>query len=261
MKKLNRIFTDTRTKNTNLLSVLVCSILLFSLNSFAQSSEKLIHEGNKQYEQKKFNEAEINYRKSLNTKENEFIGNYNLGNTYYQQGKYEEAKQQFEIAAGSKEPDKKELSSNYHNLGNALLKNNKYEESIEAYKQSLKLNPSDNDTRYNLAYAKSKLQQQQQQQKNKDNKQDKNKDQKKDDKSQQQKDKEQQQKDKEQQQKDQEAKKDEPKKDKQEKAANKDKISKEDAEKILQALNNDEKKTQKKMNVKERVKVSIEKEW
>ena len=197
------------------------------------------------------------------SKENEFIGNYNLGNTFYQEGKYDEAKQQFEIAAGSKEPNKKELSNTYHNLGNTLLKNNKYEESIEAYKQSLKLNPSDNDTRYNLAYAKSKLQQQQQQQQqqNKDNKQDKKKDQKKDDKSQQQKDKEQQQKDKEQQQKDQQAKQDESKKDNPEKQANKDKISKEDAEKILQALNNDEKKTQKKMNVKERVKVSIEKEW
>lgn len=259
MRKVNNIFYGRNLNSSLLLNFLLCFILFSSSSVSAQSSRKLIHEGNKQYEQKKFNEAEINYRKSLNTKENEFIGNYNLGNTFYQQGKYDEAKQQFEIAAGSKEPNKKELSNTYHNLGNTLLKNNKYEESIEAYKQSLKLNPSDNDTRYNLAYAKSKLQQQQQQ--NKDNKQDKNKDQKKDDKSQQQKDKEQQQKDKEQQQKDQQAKQDESKKDNPEKQANKDKISKEDAEKILQALNNDEKKTQKKMNVKERVKVSIEKEW
>lgn len=260
MRKVNNIFYGRNLNSSLLLNLLLCFILFSSSSVSAQSSRKLIHEGNKQYEQKKFNEAEINYRKSLNTKENEFIGNYNLGNTFYQEGKYDEAKQQFEIAAGSKEPNKKELSNTYHNLGNTLLKNNKYEESIEAYKQSLKLNPSDNDTRYNLAYAKSKLQQQQQQQ-NKDNKQDKNKDQKKDDKSQQQKDKEQQQKDKEQQQKDQQAKQDESKKDNPEKQANKDKISKEDAEKILQALNNDEKKTQKKMNVKERVKVSIEKEW
>jgi tetratricopeptide (TPR) repeat protein len=257
MRKVNNIFYGRNLNSSLLLNFLLCFILFSSSSVSAQSSRKLIHEGNKQYEQKKFNEAEINYRKSLNTKENEFIGNYNLGNTFYQQGKYDEAKQQFEIAAGSKEPNKKELSNTYHNLGNTLLKNNKYEESIEAYKQSLKLNPSDNDTRYNLAYAKSKLQQQQ----NKDNKQDKNKDQKKDDKSQQQKDKEQEQKDKEQQQKDQQAKQDESKKENQEKQANKDKISKEDAEKILQALNNDEKKTQKKMNVKERVKVSIEKEW
>ena len=252
MKKLNCPFPYKKLKYVLLLKMYAVSILFLPLNVSAQSSRKLIHEGNKQYEQKKFNDAEINYRKSLNTKENEFIGNYNLGNTFYQQGKYAEAKQQFEIASGSKETDKMELSNTYHNLGNALLKNNKYEESIEAYKQSLKINPSDNDTRYNLAYAKSKLQQQQQQ--NKENKEDKNKDQKKDDKSQ-------QQKNKEQQQKDQQAKQDENKSDKQEKAANKDKISKEDAEKILQALNNDEKKTQKKMNVKERVKVSIEKEW
>ena len=225
--------------------------------STAQSSDKLIKEGNKQYTQKKYMEAEVDYRKSLEKKDNPFIGNYNLGNAYYQQGKYEEAKQQYEIAGGIKSTSKENLESNYHNLGNALLKNKKYEESIQAYKEALKLNPSDNDTRYNLAYAKSMLQQQQQQQQ----KNDKNKDKDQQNKDQQQKNdkqKQDEQKKEQQQQKNEQAQQDEKKQGQQNP---KDKISKEDAEKILQALNNEEKKTQKKLSVKEQTRVAIEKEW
>jgi tetratricopeptide (TPR) repeat protein len=241
----------------------ILPILLFAVQqSTAQSSRKLIHEGNKKYEAKKYGEAEIDYRKSINTKENPFIGNYNLGNAYYQQGKYNEAKQQFETAAGEKSASKEQLSKAYHNLGNSLLKAEKYEESLQAYKQALKLNPKDNDTRYNLAYAQSKLQQQQQQQQqNKDNKDQNNKDQKQNQDSQNKQDKKDQQKDKEQQEQEQEQNQANDQKEKKEQQAKKDKISKEDAEKILQALNNDEKKTQKKLNVKESVRVQIEKEW
>ena len=229
--------------------VLVVFVQLLFINcSVAQSSKKLIHEGNKKYEEKKFSDAEINYRKSLNTKDNQFIGNYNLGNTLYQQGKFDEAKQQYENAAGFR-PDKEQLSKTLHNLGNTYVKNKKFEEGIQAYKQALKLNPKDNDTRYNLAYAKAMMQQQQQQ--NQDKKQD-NKDQDKKDK---------QEKEKEQQQKQQEQKQDQAKEEqKKEQQVKKDKISKEDAEKILLALNNDEKKIQKKLNVKEPTKIVVEKE-
>ena len=225
---------------------------------YAQTSGKLIKEGNKQYQQKKYTEAEINYRKSLEKKDNPFIGNYNLGNTYYQQGKYEEAKQQYEIANGIKSTSKENLESNYHNLGNALLKNKKYEESIQAYKEALKLNPQDNDTRYNLAYAKAMIQQQQQQQKNDKNK-DKNKDQ--DNKDKQQKDEKQKQDEQKKEQQEQKGEKGKQDDNKQAQQNPKDKISKEDAEKILQALNNEEKKTQKKLSVKEQTRIAIEKEW
>jgi Ca-activated chloride channel family protein len=232
-------------------------MLYLSHDVNAQSSDKLIHDGNKLYEQKKYGEAELNYRKSLNTKENPFIGNYNLGNTYYQLGKLDEAKQQYETAASMKSASPDQLSKAYHNLGNALLKNKKFEESINAYKQSLKLNPKDNDTRYNLAYAQSMLQQQQQQQKqnkDKDNKNNKDQDKKNQD------SKDQQQQKDDQQQKEEQAKQQKEDKEQQQQAR-KDKISKEDAEKILQALNNEERKTQKKLNVKETAKVMIDKEW
>ena len=78
--------------------------------------------------------------------------------------KYEEAAKQFEALANS-ETDKIRKSQAYHNMGNSLLQARKYDESVEAYKQALRNNPKDQDTRYNLEYAKKLLQKQQEQQK------------------------------------------------------------------------------------------------
>ena len=252
--------SDFRSKMILFISAM---LLLFVTSVSGQSSYNMIKDGNKQFKEKKFSDAEVNYRRSINTGKNLKEGNYNLGNAYYKEGKYEQAAQQFQSVSGMKSLSAEEQAKTYHNLGNSLLKENKFEESIQAYKNALKLNPNDNETRYNLAYAQAKLQQQQQQQ-NKDNKdkkddknkdqknkdqqkQDQKKDQKKDDKQNQDQNKEQEQKDKEQKDKQQQARK--------------NNISKEDAEKILQALNNDEKKTQKKMNLKQPTKVSIVKQW
>ena len=238
--------------------------LLLSFFTHAQDSYKMLKDGNKQYSDKKFSDAEVNYRRSINTGKNLKEGNYNLGNAYYKEGKYEQAARQFESVSGMKSMSKEDLAKAYHNLGNSLLKANKFEESIEAYKNALKLNPQDNDTRYNLAYAKARLQQQQQQQqKNKDkndknNKDQQNKDQQKKDEQKKDEQKKDEQK-KDEQNKDQQQKEDEQKQKQQQ--ADKNKISKEDAEKILQALNNDEKKTQKKMNLKRPSKIVIDKEW
>lgn len=232
-------------------------MIAFSQNGIAQSSYDLIKKGNQQFEQKKYTDAEVNYRKTITSGKNVKEGNYNLGNAYFKQGKFDEAAKQYESAGALKSLSKEDVSKIYHNLGNAFLKEQKYQESINSYKNALKANPKDNDTRYNLAYAQSRLQQQQQQQ-NKDDKKDQNKEQKQD---QQKQNQDQQKKDqqKQEQQKDQEQK---PKEEKGEQnQAKKDKISKEDADKILQALNNDEKKTQKKINTKAGTKISIEKQW
>ena len=233
-------------------------MIAFSQNGIAQSSYDLIKKGNQQFEQKKYTDAEVNYRKTITSGKNVKEGSYNLGNAYFKQGKYDEAAKQYESAGALKSLSKEEVSKIYHNLGNAFLKEQKYQESINSYKNALKANPKDNDTRYNLAYAQSRLQQQQQQQQNKDDKKDQNKEQKQD---QQKQNQDQQKKDqqKQEQQKEQEQKSKEEKGEQNQ--AKKDKISKEDADKILQALNNDEKKTQKKVNTKEGVKVSIEKQW
>src|SRR5690242_2136100 len=193
---------------------------------FAQSDKKLIREGNKSYDNKKYSDAEVSYKKSLDKNQKSYEANFNLGDAYYKQGKYDDAAKQFELLKSEKK-DKKTEAAALHNLGNTLLKNKKYKESIDAYKQALKLNPNDEDTRYNLAYAQTMLKQEQQrQQQQQQQNQDKNKDKK--DQKQQPKPEQQKQ---EQAQKQQEQKKE---------------ISKEDAERILQALNNDEKDKHKK---------------
>jgi len=222
-------------------------IHLIAATANAQSERKLVREGNQLYQDKKYGDAEVNYKKSLDVNKDSKTAQFNLGDAYYKQGKFDEASRQFEILSSDSKLDKEQKAKAYHNLGNSYLQSKKFEQSVGAYKNALKLNPNDNDTRYNLAYAQSMIQQQQQQQQKDQNqdKKDKNEE-KKDQQQQQQKDKEQQQK---------EEQKDE------QKQAKRDKISKEDAEKILQALNNDEKNTQKKLTKKDATKILIDKNW
>jgi Ca-activated chloride channel family protein len=221
-----------------------CFWLLVSCIGFAQSERKLIRDGNKLYKEKKFTDAEVEYKKSLNKNKESATGKFNLGDAYYKQGKFDDAAQLFQPLAADKNLSDEQKEKAFHNLGNSYLQSKKYDESINAYKNALKLNPKDNDTRYNLAYAQSMLQQQQEQKKKDDQK----KDDKKDDK------------DKKQQEQKQQDKK-EQQKEEQKQAQQKQKISKEDAEKILQALNNDEKNAQKKLAKKETSRMSIEKNW
>ena len=226
---------------------IICFLILFifCFVSNAQNERPLVREGNKLYKEKKFSDAEVSYKKSLNVNKESRYGQFNLGNAYYKQGKFDDAIKQFTPLGTDKKFDKVEQSNAYHNLGNSYLQTKKYEESIAAFKNSLKLNPHDSDTRYNLAYAQAMLQKQQQQQKK--DKNDQKKDDKKDDKKDQQNEKD---------------KNDQQKKDEQKQAQKQpQKISKEDAEKILQALNNDEKNIQKKAQKIDAKKVVIEKNW
>jgi tetratricopeptide (TPR) repeat protein len=205
---------------------ILCLLLCISRIAYAQSERKFVRDGNKLYKEKRYSDAEVNYKKSLNVNKNSSTGQFNLGDAYYKQGKFEDAAQQFQPLTSNRDLSKDEKAKAFHNLGNSFLQAKKYDESINAYKNALKINSKDNDTRYNLAYAQSMLQQQKQQS----------------------------DKDKKNQNKDQQ-------KQQQKQAEQKQKISKEDAEKILQALNNDEKNTQKKLMRKESTKISIEKNW
>ena len=146
---------------------------------FAQKAErKNVREGNKLYETEKFTEAEIAYRKSLEVNPRSSEGTYNLGNALYKQKKFPEAAEQYQLIAGQGEkmietPEgKARLAEIYHNVGNIGMQNKEYAKSVEAYKQSLRLNPKDDETRYNLALAQKLLQDQQNQQ-NEDQNQDK----------------------------------------------------------------------------------------
>ena len=163
----------------------------------------------------------------------------------YKQKKFADAGEQFNKIAESAN-SKPMAAEAYHNLGNSYLEDKKLQESIDAYKKSLLNNPKDDQTRYNLAYAQEKLKQQQQQnkksQQNKNDKDQQNKVNKNN------KDKNKQNQDKKDQQKDQQQP---------------DKLSKEDAERMLEALNNNEKQTQEKLKNKkfQGGKLHITKDW
>ncbi len=207
--------------------ILMMSLLTFTVAAQKESAD--VRSGNKMYKSGKYTEAEIAYRKGLLKNPKSFEATYNLGDALFKQKKYPEALQQYNNALALQPGNKEKIAAAFHNTGNSLLMDKKIEESIKAYEMALKANPKDNDTRYNLAYAQTLLKQQQKQ--NKDNK-DKNKDKNK-------------------QNKDQK-KKDQDKKDQQNKDQNKEqqpqpqqpKMSKENAQQILDALQQDEKKAQ-----------------
>ncbi len=211
--------------------IILTTFLFFTATTIAQEERKIIRQGNKAYSEKKYTEAEELYRKALEKKPQSLEANYNVGNVLYKQNKHLDAASKYSSLANSTD-DKREKAYIYHNMGNSYLKANKLGESIDAYKQALKLNPDDKETKFNLAYAQRMLvqQQQQQQNKNKDKKeQEKKDDQKKDQQNQDQQDKKDDQKQKEQQQ-------------------NKN-ISQEDANRILEAMQNEEKELQKKLKM------------
>jgi Ca-activated chloride channel family protein len=145
------------------IQLIIVSILLASLSSLAQKENKHIRKGNELYLQKKYDEAEVEYRKALEKNNKATNAQYNLSNALYKQKRYKEASTILdELATKTKDPQ--ELSRLYHNLGNAMLEEKDYQNSIEAYKKSLKHNPNAEDTRYNLSYAMKKMQRQEQEQ-------------------------------------------------------------------------------------------------
>jgi len=243
-----------------ILAIIIILAIPFTL--FAQDAKDYIRKGNKQYSKEKFNEAEINYRKSLEHDNKSHKAVFNLGDALYKQEQYDKAAQEF-ISIANQKIDDETTAMAYHNLGNSLLKSQKLQESIDAYKNSLRLNPKDMETKYNLEYVK-RLLQQQQQQKN----QDKNKDQNKQDKKNQQnqdkqnKDKQNQDKKDQKDQQQQNQEKQNQEKNQKQQSVKEQKISKKDAERILQALMQEEKKLQKKLKKKVKgVRGKVEKEW
>lgn len=220
-------------------------ILLCSFYASGQSEKKYLRQGNSKYFKGDFTESEVLYRKAIDRNPVSSDAAFSLGDALYRQGKFEDASGSFFTAAEMRKDNLKKAESLY-NLGNSYLKNKKVEESIEAYKNSLRLNPSNMEAKYNLAYAQDMLKQQQQQQKQQmDKKDDQNKkdeNQNRDQQQNRQQNEESKQQDQQQQQQQQG-------------------ISKEDAERILNALANDEKKVQEKVKeakaVREKVRTLI----
>lgn len=156
--------------------ILINIVLLLAMNGFAQKERKYIRQGNKEFEKQDYENSEVLYRKAMDLDEKKTHKPlFNIGDALYKQEKYDDAASEFNNLTDY-ELSKDEKAKIYHNLGNSYLKNKKYKESIEAYKNALRNNPNDMDTKYNLVYAQKKLDQQQQQQQNQDQNKDQNKD-------------------------------------------------------------------------------------
>lgn len=207
---------------------LIILFLLFAISIVnAQPAQKLVRSGNNEYKNGHFKNAEIDYRKALTKTPSSQKATFNLGNSLYKQQNFSEAASQYLKLAQSENKEAPKANV-YYNLGNSLLESKKYKESIDAYKMALRQNPKDEDTRYNLSYAMTKLQQQKKQEQNK----------------------KQQQKQQQQEQKQQQT---EPKPN----------MSKQDANRMLNAMNNNEKRTLDKTKNKQNVPTQSmpEKDW
>ncbi len=243
--------------------VLIISVLHLS----AQSDKQLIRKGNKDFNKSDFQQAEKNYSKALETNPSNNNAAFNLGTSRYAQENFEEAIKDFDRAASMSLNADKEAES-YYNLGNSLMSMEKYQESIEAYKQVLRSQPDNENARYNLAYAQWKLneqqnQQQDQQEQQQDQQEEQNDKQEENQENQQQ---DQQQQDQENQDQNQQQDQQQANNEQQQQGSQPQpqQLTKEDAERMLQALQNNEKKTLDKVNeqkVKSAARISKEKDW
>ena len=222
--------------------ILFAVFLLSAAFVSAQKAERdYIRKGNRLFNDSVFVDAEVNYRKALEVNPKSTVSMYNLGNTLSQQQKMQEAMEQY-VSASNIEKDKMKLAQIYHNMGVLLQAGKDYAKAVDAYKMSLRNNPADDETRYNLALAQKMLKDQQQNKQNQDQNQDQNKDQQKQDQKQDQK-KDQQQ---------------PPKSEKQ-----KNQMSKENAEQLLNSVMQDEKDVQDKVKKQQQVMQGgrLEKDW
>lgn len=167
-------------------------LLLSGYAANAQTDRKEVRKGNRLFEKENYKEAEVEYRKALIKDSVSVAANYNLGNTLYRMDDAANAEKSYTAAAdtagkvpleidwkrGEVKHRKGDASADvFHNLGNTYLAQKKYAEAVEAFKNSLKRNPSDIDTKTNLAYAQKMLKDQQNQQNQQNQNQNQNQDQ------------------------------------------------------------------------------------
>ncbi|WP_291528686.1 tetratricopeptide repeat protein [Bacteroides sp. UBA939] len=219
-------------------------LLLTALSVSAQKAERnYIRKGNRAYKDSTYVNAEVNYRKAIDANPASAVAMYNLGNTLMQQNKLQEAMEQF-VTATKMEKDKNKLAQIYHNMGVIFHAGKDYEKAIEAYKESLRNNPKDDETRYNLALA-------QKMRKDQQNQQNQNQNQNQDQKDQEQKQDEQEQKQQDQQQQNQQPPQQQD-----------NQMSKENAEQLLKSVMQDEKEVQDKVKKQQVIQGGrLEKDW
>lgn len=217
-------------------------LLVATGTTYAQKTDRdYLRSGNKLYNDSLFIKAEVDYRKALEINPKSTDAMFNLGNALLMQQKANEAMEQYQ-SVSKIEKDKSKLAQIYHNMGVILQSSKQYPQCIEAYKESLRNNPKDDETRYNLALAQKLLKDQEQQQQNQDQQQ------------QQEQQQEQQEQNKDQQEQNQN--------DQQQQQQNKNEMSKENAQQLLNAVMQDEKNVQDK--VKKQIQIQgkkLDKDW
>lgn len=211
--------------------LLVCTVSAFSQKAVRDS----LRVGNEAYRQKQYTAAESKYKAAMNMNPMEKMAVYNLGNTYFKQGKWDESIKEYENYLNMEMENAADRGAALHNMGNAYLKKKDLKKALEVYKEALRNNPSDDQTRYNLAVVQKILQDQ-------DKK--KNQDQDKDKKNQQDDKKKQDQKD---QNKPQDQDKDKDKDKPKPKEPDQNQMSSDNIEQILKSLEQEEKATQQRV--------------
>lgn len=250
----------------------VTGVSFYSASLFAQGAgRKQVLEGNRKYAEGKYDKANDSYRDAEIDNPGSAIVKFNIGDVLYQKRNYEEALKTYQDAI-QKSDDIKLQAQGYYNIGNTLYRLNKWPESILAYQQALKLDPNDEDAKYNLEYVRAKLkenaekqpqeqqnqQQQQQQNQQQDSQQNQNEQNQQE---QQQQHQEQQSGEQQQEQSQHEKEQQEQQAQEQQGQAQEQKLTKEEAERLLQALEKQEKDAQKQRQVKARGRVRVEKDW
>lgn len=257
------------TRNILLASIFICCTLCG--NAQQMTEQDYIRSGNKFYADSLFEKAEVEYRKALEINSASTDALYNLGNALFNQidqtpAKAGESLDQYKTAA-KLETDKARLAQIYHNMGVLLYLGEQYGESVAAYKESMRNNPHDDETRYNLAKAMYMNKQQEQQQDKQEQEQEEQQEQQQEQQEQQQEQQQQEQQNQQQQQEQQQEQQNEQQQEQQQQEAqqqqSEEQISKENAEQILNALMQDEKdiqEKQKKMMQQQQGK-TLEKDW
>lgn len=222
---------------------------LLCISASAQKSyREHLRSGNKFYADSLYDKAEVEYRKAVEMDPNGSEALYNLGNALLRQEKAQEAMDQFTMAE-KRTTNKKNLAEVHHNMGVICQASQDYANAVEYYKQALRENPTDHETRYNLAVAMKQLQNQQQQ----DQQQNENKEQEEKEQEQQQQNQQEQQQQEQQQEKQQQE---------QQAQENEDEMSQENAEQLLESAMQDEKDVQER--VKQMMQVrgkKLDKDW
>ncbi len=213
--------------------IFILIAIFASSAAFAQTDRQYIRNGNKLFHQQNYAKAEVEYRKAISKNPNNSQAIYNLGNALLMQQKDSAATSLFQ-KSGKIEKSKIRKAMSYHNIGVICQKHQMYGEAINAYKEALRNNPNDNETRYNLALCK-KLLKNQPKDKNKQNNKQKDKNNKDKNKKDKNKDKQ------------NNKNKDQDKQDKKQQQP-KDRMSKDNAEQLLNAAMQEEKATQQRIS-------------